>query len=96
MPNPLQRSKKIHYCKVSKKYALAVMKQRTFSQIEHCVFNCLAVVCNDVYSVYIFESFELLFWCESLSFEVRRCGCVYVALEKGVVFRHWGTWRKRL
>jgi len=34
------------------------MKQRTFSQIENCVFNCFAVVCNDVYSVYIFESFE--------------------------------------
>ena len=89
MPNPLQRSKKIHYCTVSK-------NMHWQSQIEHCVFNCFAVVCNDVYSVYIFESFELLFWCESLSFEVRRCGCVYVALEKGVVFRHWGTWRKRL
>jgi len=66
------------------------------SQIEHCVFNCFAVVCNDVYSVYIFESFKLLFWCESLSFEGKRCGCVYVALEKGVVFRHWRTWTKRL
>lgn len=68
------------------------MKQRTFSQTEHCVFNFFAVVCNAVYSVYSFDSFELLSWCGSLSFAVGRCGCVYVALEKGVVFGHWGTW----
>uniref|UniRef100_A0A671LTE9 Trypsin-3-like n=1 Tax=Sinocyclocheilus anshuiensis TaxID=1608454 RepID=A0A671LTE9_9TELE len=40
-------------------------------------------VCNDVYSVYIFESFELLFWCESLSFEVRRCGLCLCSFRKG-------------
>ena len=62
------------------------MKKRTFSHTEHCVFSCFVVVCNDAYSVYIFAGFEQLFWCESLSFEERRCGFVYVALEKCVVF----------
>ena len=45
------------------------------------------------YSVYSFAGFEQLFWCESLGFEERMCGFVYLALEKCVVFRILGKWR---
>ncbi len=48
----LRRSITVKFLKI----CIGSYETKTFSQIEHCVFNCFAVVCNDVYSVYILKA----------------------------------------